>query len=134
MTTDQTLVIQNLDPVTLKFDLQSVRNNGIHQAVAAGSSVHATFKKPDPVPSPFEAQTWAQGHLLVRENPYFSSSGEDGSFSIADLPSGEWEFVAWHERMGYLKNWPRGRFTRKIVPGSTDLGTVTLSPEMFKQR
>lgn len=40
----------------------------------------------------------AYGHVL--EHPFFSVSGEDGSFTIAGLPAGTYVVEAWHEKYG----------------------------------
>jgi hypothetical protein len=33
---------------------------------------------------------------LVAENPYFSTTKEDGKFHISDIPPGEYVLAAWH--------------------------------------
>jgi hypothetical protein len=40
------------------------------------------------------------GYLLVTDNPYFAVTGEDGSFTLADVPPGEYTVEAWHEKLG----------------------------------
>jgi hypothetical protein len=59
----------------------------------------------------------------------------DGKFRIPKLPVGGLEFQAWHERVGYLDapDWPKGRFTMTIKPGTNDLGTIKLAPSMFEK-
>ena len=41
------------------------------------------------------------GWVIARDNPYVAVSKADGTFEIKDLPAGELEFLAWHERPGY---------------------------------
>jgi hypothetical protein len=36
----------------------------------------------------------------VRPDPFFAVSGEDGSFTIKDLPPGTYTIEAWHEKFG----------------------------------
>ena len=38
--------------------------------------------------------------VLVRDNPYFSKTAQDGAFAIADVPAGKYVLRAWHERGG----------------------------------
>ena len=38
--------------------------------------------------------------IRVFDHPYFSIPGPDGRFSIPDVPPGEYNVVAWHERVG----------------------------------
>lgn len=76
---------------------------------------------------------WESAYILPRDNPYFAISAADGTFTIPGLPVGRWEFQAWHERPEHLEtlDWPRGRFTVDIQPGTNDLGTITLPPALF---
>jgi plastocyanin len=36
--------------------------------------------------------------VVVRDNPYFSQPGSDGSFSLPAVPPGEYQLHLWHER------------------------------------
>ena len=40
------------------------------------------------------------GFVLVRDNPWWTRVGADGSFSIPDVPAGTWVLKGWHERSG----------------------------------
>jgi hypothetical protein len=40
----------------------------------------------------------ARCHVMT--HPFFATSAADGSFSVADLPAGEYVIAAWHERLG----------------------------------
>ena len=71
---------------------------------------------------------------MVHDNPHFAVSAADGTFSIPNLPPSKWEFRAWHEKVGYLKNWPKGRFQVEIESGNKDLGDVKLLAEMFGEK
>ena len=41
--------------------------------------------------------------ILVLDNPFFVTPGEDGRFSLAGVPPGEYVLVAWHERIKAVK-------------------------------
>jgi hypothetical protein len=43
---------------------------------------------------------WMAAWVVVNPNPYFATSGADGSFSIQGLPAGEHTLEAWHELLG----------------------------------
>ena len=47
-----------------------------------------------------DVHPWMTGYLLVTDNPYFAITGEDGSFTNADVPPGEYTVEAWHEKLG----------------------------------
>lgn len=38
------------------------------------------------------------GHILVLDTPYFTHPDASGNFRINDVPTGEGDFVVWHER------------------------------------
>ena len=37
--------------------------------------------------------------VIVRDNPYYSLTGEDGVFEITDVPPGSYTMVVWHESL-----------------------------------
>ncbi|MDP7397064.1 MAG: carboxypeptidase regulatory-like domain-containing protein [Lentisphaeria bacterium] len=41
--------------------------------------------------------------MFAADNPYYSVTTADGSFSIADIPPGKYKFVAWHPVLGEQK-------------------------------
>ncbi|WP_375772035.1 carboxypeptidase regulatory-like domain-containing protein [Archangium gephyra] len=43
---------------------------------------------------------WMAAWVVVNPNPYFATSGTDGSFSIEHLPEGTYTLEAWHETLG----------------------------------
>jgi hypothetical protein len=132
---DQTLEIKNTDAVSFGFHLQMFRNESVNFLVAPRSEKRLTFSNPEKIPLPFRSdhQIWANGILLVHSNPYFAVSSPDGTFAMSGLPPGKWEFRAWHEKAGYLKHWPMGRFSFEVKAGSNVLGDVKLSPDIFNK-
>jgi hypothetical protein len=79
-------------------------------------------------------RNWLVGYAILRPNPYYAISAADGTFSIPDLPPGKWEFRAWHEKMGNIKTWPKGKFAYEIKTGENNLGTIKLKPEWFADK
>jgi plastocyanin len=47
-----------------------------------------------------DVHPWMTGYLLVTDSPYFAITGEDGGFSIPNVPPGKYTVEAWHERFG----------------------------------
>ena len=47
-----------------------------------------------------DAHGWMLGWVHVVDNPYFFQTGEDGTFSIADVPPGEYTLAVWQEWLG----------------------------------
>ena len=55
--------------------------------------------------------------IMVLDHPWFAIPGDDGTFTIGDIPAGEHTVVAWHERIGDRRE------TLRIPAG----GTATLN-------
>jgi hypothetical protein len=47
-----------------------------------------------------DVHPWMSGWIAVMDNPFFAVTDEDGSFSFSGLPYGQFELVAWHEKLG----------------------------------
>ena len=47
-----------------------------------------------------EVHPWMNAWGGVLDHPFFAVTGDDGTFSIKDLPPGEYVIEAWHEKYG----------------------------------
>jgi hypothetical protein len=47
-----------------------------------------------------DAHGWMEGWVYVADSPYHAVSAEDGSFTITDVPPGDYTLVAWQEHTG----------------------------------
>lgn len=47
-----------------------------------------------------DVHPWMSAYVGVLDHPFFSTSGPDGTYTIAGLPAGEYTIEAWHEKMG----------------------------------
>ncbi|MFQ5437853.1 MAG: carboxypeptidase-like regulatory domain-containing protein [Paracoccaceae bacterium] len=47
-----------------------------------------------------EAHNFMFGFMMAPAHPYATVVGEDGSYSIGDVPPGDYKLVAWHPRYG----------------------------------
>ncbi len=43
---------------------------------------------------------WMAAYIGVVDNPYYGVTGDDGSFSLANVPAGNYTIEAWHEKYG----------------------------------
>jgi hypothetical protein len=43
-----------------------------------------------------------RSYIAVFKHPYFSVTGKDGTFDLANLPPGEYTIEAWQEKLGTL--------------------------------
>jgi len=133
--TDQTLMLTNSDPVGHNSKLEPFTNPGINPLIPAGGSVEHKFKDQEnlPVKVTCSIHPWMTGFIVVRKDPYFAVSGADGKFEIKGLPTGEFDFVLWQEKNGYLTSvevggkkvtLEKGKLKQKIAAGANDLGDI----------
>ncbi|MFP2959671.1 carboxypeptidase regulatory-like domain-containing protein [Myxococcus sp. 1LA] len=47
-----------------------------------------------------DVHPWMSAFVVATENPYFVTTGEDGTFSLEGLPAGTYTVEAWHEALG----------------------------------
>ncbi len=52
------------------------------------------------VPLKCDVHPWMLGYVAILPHPYFAVTGEDGVFSIKNLPPGKYVLEAWHETLG----------------------------------
>jgi len=57
------------------------------------------LSKPGLVNVKCDVHSWMHAYILVTESP-FAVSGDDGSFTIANVPAGSYTLSAWHEKFG----------------------------------
>ena len=87
--------------------------------------------------------SWMRGRLILKDHPYVAVTDAEGKFSIAQLPTGEWSFVFWHEQVGFLSDLTirgkpsklekadKGKRVFKIDQGQNDLGKITVAPAVW---
>lgn len=50
-----------------------------------------------------DVHPWMQAWVTVFEHPYYDVTEADGKFEIEDVPDGEYDVTAWHEKLGTKK-------------------------------
>lgn len=102
MMTGQKFVVKNSDPFLHNVHSMSEANpqfNFGQPNVDPGKEV-----EPPVVPEYFhvkcDVHPWMSAYVGVFPHPYHAVSADDGTFSIAGVPDGEYTFVAWHEKYG----------------------------------
>lgn len=135
----QKLIGTNADPLAHNFHLYPLNNQLPCSALPPRGKHTFDFyhKEPLPVKITCDIHPWETAYLLVHQNPYFSITDNAGSFTIKNIPIGDWEFQLWHEKTGYLiakEDWNRGRIKIKIKSGNNDLGVIKVSPKLFQQK
>jgi hypothetical protein len=85
-----------------------------------GARVTKRFTRSEVViPITCDVHPWMKGYVAVLDHPYHSLTKEDGTFSIVNLPPGEYLLGVWHERLGTL--------SQKVSVGSKETKKVVLT-------
>ena len=98
----QTVEFTNSDPTLHNIHALPTANEESNDPQLQGMPpIDKTFAKPEVmVPLRCDIHPWMTAYLGVVSHPYYAVSGEDGTFSIRNLPPGRYTLEAWHEKLG----------------------------------
>ena len=98
----QPLAVKNTDATLHNVHALPASNTEFNQAQPQGlPPFDKTFDKPEvAVHVKCDVHPWMTSWVGVVDNPYYAVSGDDGGFSIKDLPPGKYTLEAWHEKLG----------------------------------
>ena len=98
----QPLEITNSDATLHNINAKPAENPpfNIAQPNAGGKSTKKFIRPEVGVPFKCNVHPWMHAMAVVTDHPFFSISGEEGSFSITGLPAGTYVLEAWHEQYG----------------------------------
>lgn len=87
--------IHNSDPVLHNTHGFYGRRTAFNVALPdVNAQVTRELPRPGMVRVECDAHGWMLGHVFVAESPYYALTGKDGSFSITDIPPGNYTLVA----------------------------------------
>jgi len=98
----QTLSVVNSDPVTHNIHPMAQINREWNHSQGAGDEPLARkFTKPEVmIRVKCNIHSWMHAFIGVLDHPYYAVSGDTGSFTIPNLPPGDYTVEAWHEKLG----------------------------------
>lgn len=104
--TGQEVKILNDDDVAHNTHTYPKRNSPFNQTVAPKDRSGISLKYGRPESLPFQVgcdiHSWMVAYHLPVDHPWATVSSADGTFEIANVPSGKHEFKVWHEKGGEL--------------------------------
>jgi hypothetical protein len=144
MYTTQKLLFVNAHATPMIVTYQEPAEKRVRLRFDPNGRVPRSFWKPTPTPIHIDhaingaLDAW----VLVRDNPYVALTNSKGEFEIKNLPVGNWQFVAWHEkaqekltvnRDGKEETWKKGEFLATIEKKGTDLGEIKVAESNFRK-
>jgi plastocyanin len=100
--TGQTLEAINSDPVTHNIHpLAQINREWNHSQGQGDPPLSRKFLKPEVmVPVKCNIHSWMHPYIGALDHPYFTVTGENGTFAIPNVPPGDYVVEAWHEKYG----------------------------------
>jgi hypothetical protein len=100
----QQIKISSNDPMLHSTHPQNASTNATIYNVALpfkGFSVTKPLPAiPELIKVKCDAHAWMHAWIWELDHPYFATTGDDGHFTIKDVPPGTYTLVAWHEAAG----------------------------------
>lgn len=101
----QPLQVVNSDPVTHNIHPMAAMNREWNHSMGPGDDpITRKFTKPEiMIPVKCNIHSWMHAYIGVLDHPYFATTGEDGSFTLPNLPPGTYTVAVWQEKLGTLR-------------------------------
>jgi plastocyanin len=94
---------KNSDPILHNTHLYLAQGNKNLFNIALpneGQVIEKDLKKAGLVDIKCDAHEWMQAWMFVAEHPYAVVTGDDGTFTLDQVPAGEYKIKVWHEKLG----------------------------------
>lgn len=116
---NQPLQIVNSDTTLHNVNCKPVNSKPFNLAQPMkGMKTSKTFTAPEVmVKCVCNVHPWMSAYIGVLAHPYFSVTGDNGAFTLAGLPAGQYTVEAWHEKLGTQ--------TQTVSVGDGDTKTVS---------
>jgi len=100
----QPLSVTNSDMTTHNIHPVPMNNREWNQSQPPGSApIMETFAREEiAIPVKCNVHPWMKSYIAVVGNPYFQVTGNDGSFTLKNVPPGTYTLTAWHESYGSM--------------------------------
>lgn len=90
----------NSDNVMHNLHSWSIKNAGFNEGVSGGGKLTKKFDLPEVVKITCDVHKWMSSYIVVKGNPYFAVTDENGRFKIENVPAGSYKIEAWQEKLG----------------------------------
>lgn len=96
-----TLEILNSDGVLHNVHSFSKKNEPFNRAQPKyRKKITQTFNEAELISIKCDVHGWMSAWLVVVDHPYFDVTSASGTFSLAEVPPGDYMLEAWHEKLG----------------------------------
>lgn len=137
----QTVLVKSDDPVPHNTHTHPFANDELNFVVRPNDreGVPVKYEKADslPVKVNCDLHPHMTAYWVVLDHPYFAITDAQGKFKIENLPPGDYDFVVWHERVGFVDRkdeYIQEALEVTIEEGKTeDIGEVEVPLELLEK-
>lgn len=97
--TGQTINIKNSDPLNHNIHTLPKKNPVINISQPKPATVQKEISVPEIFKVKCDVHPWMASYWGVFDHPFFAVTGDDGGFTISNLPAGTYTIEAWHEKL-----------------------------------
>lgn len=105
MMVGQTFMVRNSDDTThnVRGFARANRTFNFGQPPGLKPRTRVFDKAEMPLKIKCDVHAWMVSFCFVMDHPFFGVTGEDGTFTVENVPAGTYTLRAWHERLGELE-------------------------------
>jgi plastocyanin len=90
----------NSDNVMHNLHSWAIKNAAFNEGVSGGGILTKKFDFAEVVKITCDVHKWMSAFIVVKTNPYFAVTDENGNFKIENVPAGKYKIEAWQEKLG----------------------------------
>lgn len=122
----QTLTFRNSDGLLHNVNATPQVNRPFNVSQPVNMDTNRTFAQAEvAVPLRCDVHGWMRAYVGVTSHPYHAVSNDGGTFSLRDLPPGEYVIEAWHSDLGAQEQ------TVTVTTGETAQVSFTFTADML---
>ena len=95
-----TVDILNSDNVMHNTHSYAIKNSPFNEGITGGGKLPKKFEFPEVVPIKCDVHKWMSAFVVVKDNPYFAVTDDNGNFKLDNVPPGAYKLQAWQEKLG----------------------------------
>jgi len=120
----QSVMIRNSDPTNHNIHFLPKINDELNKTQPKqGMEDKISLKTEAPFKVKCDVHPWMGMHIAVFNHPFFSVTGDEGTYEIKGLPPGKYTVEAWHEKFGTETS------SIEVTSGATKEADFTFEPE-----